>query len=249
MKHFETNEWMMLNAMIYKIYTMEDFDSMRHDFLEELKMVVQFDSADFFLVKSREENGLCNPVTYNCECSRPMQYDELDYSRGIMYSGKSIVYRETDIISDDTRITTDYYKKVYQPNSWHFSLQMILARKKKFLGVITLYRVIGKDNFKYDDIFILDMLKDHMAFRLNQEMDKQDFLQDKITVSDAVSKFDLTKREEAILRLLMKGEEKDFIVNELVITANTLKKHIFNIYRKLGINNRVQMFKMIKEME
>lgn len=47
----------------------------------------------------------------------------------------------------------------------------------------------------------------------------------------------------------MKGEEKDFIVNELVITTNTLKKHIFNIYRKLGINNGVQMFKMIKEME
>lgn len=98
------------------------------------------------------------------------------------------------------RITIDYYKKVYQPNSWHFSLQMILARKKKFLGVITLYRVIGKDNFKYDDIFILDMLKDHMAFRLNRN-GPTGFSSGQITVSDAVSKFDLTKREEAILRL------------------------------------------------
>jgi len=35
----------------------------------------------------------------------------------------------------------------------------------------------------------------------------------------------------------------------LSISVNTLKKHILNIYRKLGIRNRVQMFKLIKEKE
>ena len=45
----------------------------------------------------------------------------------------------------------------------------------------------------------------------------------------------------------MAGEENAVICTELMITANTLKKHILNIYRKLGIKNRVQLFKMIKE--
>ena len=39
------------------------------------------------------------------------------------------------------------------------------------------------------------------------------------------------------------------ICDELVITPNTLKKHILNIYRKLGIKNRVQLFKMVREFE
>ncbi|SFR64629.1 helix-turn-helix transcriptional regulator [Anaeromicropila populeti] len=249
MKQFETNEWLLINNMIYKIYTTDNFDEMRKELLEQLRMVVHFDSADFFLATSKGTNGLCSPITFNCDSERSIKYDELDYSRGIMYGGKSIVYRETDIISDDNRIHTEYYKKVYKPNSWHYSLQIILARKKKFLGVITLYRLIGKENFEYGDVFLLDMLKDHIAYRLSTEVKRQINSLNKISVSEAASQYDLTKREETILRLLMKGEDSETISRELVITVNTLKKHVLNIYRKLGINNRVQMFKMIRESE
>ena len=47
----------------------------------------------------------------------------------------------------------------------------------------------------------------------------------------------------------MQGKDNHTICEELSISVNTLKKHILNIYRKLGIRNRVQMFKMIKEKE
>ena len=36
-------------------------------------------------------------------------------------------------------------------------------------------------------------------------------------------------------------------IERRIVSANTLKKHILNIYRKLGIRNRVQLFKMIRE--
>lgn len=39
---------MILNSIIYKIYTTEDADIMREQFLEQMKMVLDFDSADFF---------------------------------------------------------------------------------------------------------------------------------------------------------------------------------------------------------
>ena len=48
---------------------------------------------------------------------------------------------------------------------------------------------------------------------------------------------------------LMQGKENPVICEELTISTNTLKKHILNIYRKLGIRNRVQLFKMIREHE
>ena len=47
MRAFETNDWLLLNSMIYRIYTTEDFETMRQQFLEQLKMVIDFDSADF----------------------------------------------------------------------------------------------------------------------------------------------------------------------------------------------------------
>ena len=51
------------------------------------------------------------------------------------------------------------------------------------------------------------------------------------------------------MQLLLQGMENMEICDHLSITVNTLKKHILNIYRKLGIRNRVQMFKLIKEKE
>lgn len=242
MKQMNTSDWIVLNTIILKIYTTKDFRAMRSSLLEQLKMVLDFDSADFFLA-DRGKSGLVDPVTYNCDGVYPQTYDELDYSRGIMYSGKSLVYRETDIISDEKRMETEYYKKVYSPNNWHFSLQMILAQEKEFLGVITFYRTIGKDNFQYDDIFRMDMLKDHIAFRLYQE--RRNASSGKMTVPQAAAKFGLTKREEVILGLMMEGLDNADICGKLVISVNTLKKHILNIHRKLGIRNRFQMYKMI----
>lgn len=249
MRTLETNDWILLNSIIYKIYTMENFNQMRQQFLEQIKMLIDFDSADFYLASSNGEEKLAMPVFYNCEEDLSELYDNIDYSRGILYSGKSLIYRETDIISDEARVETEYYKKVYKPNNWHYSLQMILARDKQFVGVVTFYRTIGKDNFQYDDIFLLDMLKDHLAFRLYQQKKSGDLLEEKLTVTAATEKYELTRREQTILQLLMAGKLNLEICDELTITENTLKKHILNIYRKLGIKNRVQMFKMIKEKE
>lgn len=141
MKKLETNDWIVLNNMIYKIY----------------------------LASKEPGRLLCSPVTYNCDVDLSEDYEDIDYSRGIVNSGKMLIYRETDIISDDVRVNTDYYKKVYKPNNWHYALQVVLAKHRKFLGAMTFYRTIGKDDFRYDDIFVLDMLKDHLAYRLEQQ--------------------------------------------------------------------------------
>lgn len=251
MKTVDTNDWLVLNSIIYKIYTVEDEKEMRAVFLEQLKMIIDFDAADFYLAGNEGENGktgLVNPVAYNCDCVSG-DYDTLDYSRGILYSGKSMVYRETDIIDDKKRKTSEYYQKVYKPNNWHYSLQIILAKDKHFLGVATLYRSIGKDNFEYDDIFLVDMLRDHLSFRLSQERKNRLENPHKWTIVEAAEEFQLTRREETVLQCIMEGKDKAEICNELMISINTFKKHSLNIYRKLGVNNRVQLFKKILEKE
>lgn len=246
MKNLETNDWLILNSLIYKIYTTEDFDEMRRTLLEQLKLMLDFDCADFYLSKDDGSEGLDAPVLYNYEGMSSEKYDRLDYSRGIMYSGKSMVYRETDIISDEKRRGTEYYSRVYVPNGWHYSLQMIIGRNRHFLGVVTLYRNIGKDDFTYDDIFLLDTLKDHLAYRLESEREKRIDGSGKLSVTEAVKAFMLTKREETVLRLVVNGRENEQISEELVISPNTLRKHLLNIYRKLEVRNRVQLLNRIK---
>lgn len=49
-----------------------------------------------------------------------------------------------------------------------------------------------------------------------------------------------TRRELEILALIAAGCTNDEIAAELVIALSTVKTHINNIYRKLGVSNRVQ---------
>lgn len=74
MKNLETCDWMLLNSIIYKIYTTEDLDEMRREFLEQLRLVVDFDSADFYLAGHDEKDEMVQPVAYNCEVQ-----DKVDY--------------------------------------------------------------------------------------------------------------------------------------------------------------------------
>lgn len=51
----------------------------------------------------------------------------------------------------------------------------------------------------------------------------------------------LTNREEEIARLIMKGYSNKNIASKLYITEKTVKTHLTKIFKKLGINNRLEL--------
>ncbi len=249
MQNLDNNNFMILNSIIYKMHTQKDFATMRRELLEQMKMVLDFDSADFHLSKGDGSAVLTSQVTYNYKYDVSKDYQNIDYSQGILSSGKSMVYRETDILSDEKRVETEYYSKVYKANNWHYALQLVLAYDNIFMGVITFYRNKGKDDFKYSDIFQIELIKDHLAYRIFKEKELENLGGDKLTITSACEKFSLTKRERDILEMIMSGMDNTEICEASVITNNTLKKHILNIYRKIGVKTRIQLFKLIKERE
>jgi LuxR family maltose regulon positive regulatory protein len=50
----------------------------------------------------------------------------------------------------------------------------------------------------------------------------------------------LTEREVEVLRLLADGASNATIAAALVVAVGTVKKHVFNVCRKLGVQNRTQ---------
>ena len=54
-------------------------------------------------------------------------------------------------------------------------------------------------------------------------------------------KFQITTREQEIIRLICQGKSNKEIENELYISIQTVKDHIYNIYQKTGVKNRVQL--------
>ncbi len=50
----------------------------------------------------------------------------------------------------------------------------------------------------------------------------------------------LTRRELEVLRLIAEGKSNREIAKELFISEKTVKNHVHNIYRKLGVDDRLQ---------
>jgi len=61
------------------------------------------------------------------------------------------------------------------------------------------------------------------------------------------SKHEISKREQEIILLMLKGKSNNDIMKELFISLHTVKNHIYNIYQKLGVKNRLQINNLIRK--
>lgn len=60
------------------------------------------------------------------------------------------------------------------------------------------------------------------------------------------SKYKISSREREILQLVLKGMSNKDIEDKLFISVKTVKAHIYNIYRKLGVQNRLELINAIQ---
>jgi DNA-binding CsgD family transcriptional regulator len=58
-------------------------------------------------------------------------------------------------------------------------------------------------------------------------------------------RFDISKREQELVRLLLDGKSNKQIEESLYISKHTVKNHLYNIYKKLGINSRYEVVHMV----
>ena len=75
------------------------------------------------------------------------------------------------------------------------------------------------------------------ALKLYQPIEKQDIDHTALKILDSG---EFSKREIEVLLFLCHGYTNKEIAEQLIITTNTVKSHLKNIYGKLGVSNRTQ---------
>jgi len=58
----------------------------------------------------------------------------------------------------------------------------------------------------------------------------------------------LTERELEVLRLLATGTPNRVIAKQLVVALDTVKRHVSNLFSKLGVANRTQAVARAREL-
>ena len=253
MKLYE-NDILQLNDLIYKIYTIQDFDEMRRTFLSLLQIMIPCHPITFFM--NEEDRYMCDPIVIGLPEEAAKRYTDfladIDYKKWIFQSGQNRVCRMTDFYPEGVRESLPYYQTAYVDYDIHYEAIMSMSHDHRFLGVVSLYRSADEEDFSDRDIFILNLLMDHLAYRLHMnEMWKSvpGLTKAAAVTGDYIDSFcfrhDLTKRESEILKLMSGNKQSNEICDELSISMSTLRKHTGSIYKKLNISNRVDLYKML----
>lgn len=64
-----------------------------------------------------------------------------------------------------------------------------------------------------------------------------------------VDAFGISKREQDIVQHLLIGETNEQIAAALFISPHTVNRHVYSIYRKLNVKNRVQLLNLLRSRE
>jgi DNA-binding NarL/FixJ family response regulator len=88
------------------------------------------------------------------------------------------------------------------------------------------------------------------SFEKNQEsieLNDSD-LEEKLLLDSFSEISSLSKRETEIIKLLLENRSNQEIAQQLFIGTETVITHRKNIYRKLGVNNILDLYKLVSEL-
>lgn len=69
---------------------------------------------------------------------------------------------------------------------------------------------------------------------------------EKTLTEDFIKDFSITKREQEIIIALLDGKSNKELAETLFVSEKTIETHLANIYRKVGVKNRLELFSRLK---
>lgn len=248
MESLKERDWSKINEILLELYTLESAYEIADKFLKLLSPLIIYDKAFLIMCdeddKIEENNSAFINVSDSAKQSYIDTFYEIDYVKNITSPSKTTVFRDTDEIEYTVRSKTKIYREFLSPNNMEFGCGIVFVKKGRILGVLNLFRNIGFCDFTDRELQILEVLKEHIT-NIIYSLKKNSLTVDgrKNLNLDNLASYDLSKREIEIIELMLEGLSNQEIGDTLVISISTVKKHVYNIFTKLGINSRMQLLK------
>ena len=103
--------------------------------------------------------------------------------------------------------------------------------------VVMLFLFLLTLPFSYKDLFSSSWLD-------GLRMEDMALIGEKVEAADRFSGYGLTPRQKEVATLLLAARTRRQISGELGLSESTVKTHTSELYKKLGINSRVELFKL-----
>ncbi len=260
MNRLKETEWMLINEILEEIYEIEDSMEFKKRFIKMLGLLIPCKGLSFTIpciVNSEsscpitsKELDLDNSAFHNLDFIDRHVYNEkyaaLDYVFNQTPYLKSTAFKDSDVINEKLRCKTEFYQEYLLKYDVPFPAGIILMKDGQFLGTVNLFRSKEQGDFTVRDIFVLDQFKNHVTnilYRLeNKKISNIETIKNN---KKFIEMHHISEREIEVIFLITEGLSNSQIAEKLILSESTVKKHTYNIYRKLKINRRNQLIRMI----
>lgn len=243
----EANVIMNLNNIIYRIYDADDLFALKKNVLNDIRMLIPCSYASILVANPLPDGPIlidpcCVPEQFLTAEERYIEMEDMDHLLWTIHSDQPVVICESRTVSDEKRLASPIYRNCYRKYDIYDTLQLNIVHEKVFMGVLTLYHTVKEGTFSEEDTLCMELLSPHLGkmFYL-----KSDFGRGKKESSGNLEslreQYSLTKRETEILSMIFQNMPDDVIAEKIHISPHTLKKHVQNIYHKLGISARWEL--------
>ncbi len=247
------NDWLTINNLILNMYSHNGKRLLDNDFIKNLKYLIPYDRASFFIHDYEGERTLCKPEGIGFEEGVLEEKSEFINNSvphvWVNFYERSTVVRDSDLFDERELRNSMYYSSLLINENVKYFLTISLAHNKMRVGVLTLFREKDKEDFSDKEVYIAEQIMDHIACYAYQsyELDQYNQKSHRIRPEKLAKQYDLTARESQVLQLLLKGYSTRSICEELHVAEPTAKKHLGGLYSKLKIKNKAELFKVFSE--
>lgn len=245
----DRNNMFTINQMIYQIYNMEDLEKMKVELMTQVKNVLSCICVSI-LMANKDTGKLCDPVCVPSSYVKMEQsylsMQELEWGSWITKQKRSLVVSSSELMPEKERVKTAFYQRSYKPFGVHYSAYLTFVNKNEFLGILTVYRTKEQGDFSSEDLFILQLLSEHLNARFYREKYQETSIWYKRKkLGSYIRNYGLTEREAEVMDLIFNGKTNEEISKELFISVSTIKKHLQNIYRKTGVSGKAELLSLM----
>ena len=241
--HLTSQDWKKINDIILEMNYETDILKALNSFLLEIDKIVPYEKASiYFYTLSNDNLNVDKYIAHGFDQKDLETYDEyycrIDDIVDKMLPTRMATVRSSDVFSFKQRKKTEYYADYIKPVRTHFSIDANFRwnknDKETNFGSLDLFRPENEQNFSDKELEICKILQPHLETKASQYVFS--FVD---SVDSILGKFDFTKTEDKVARLILRGYTNEQIAKENFITVSTVKKHVTSILEKTKSASRI----------
>ncbi len=148
-----------------------------------------------------------------------------------------VAVRAIDVLSLEELKKTEFFNDFLNKDGLYWGVNLFAWHQGQNLGDMRIWRDKRRENFSHDELRLLDMLQPAFVTALARA--KRPAKTYDLPLNTLSQR--LTPREQDTARLVMLGMTDKEIARTLEISTTTVRTHLENAFRKVGVSNRAAL--------